>query len=243
MYVDDSGNPNYTGGRYYVLSGIIIYESHLRDTERKVKEYKQNNFVGKYIDDEVHVYSIANKKGNFSDIDNRTRTTLLNNLYGIIIDMPITIISVGVDKIGLENTYSNWDIFEAAWIFIAERFDKYISENSKQSSNQGIIIVDKSSRSIDKDATRIVNRLRQFGSNVQEINHIVEEPMFISSTVSEQIQLADASAYCTMKRLYNSHYFITYWNIIYNKLRRAPNGDVIGYGLKIFPYYEEGAIW
>jgi hypothetical protein len=26
VYVDDSGNPNYTGGPFYILSGIIIDE-------------------------------------------------------------------------------------------------------------------------------------------------------------------------------------------------------------------------
>jgi hypothetical protein len=237
MYVDDSGSPALTdrAGLYYVLSGIIIHESLLKHIENKVREYRTINFVGKYADNEVHVYDIANKMGNFSGIDNQVRTLLLKNLYFTIYQMPITIISVGIGKRALPDYFPNWETVNSAWIFIAERFDKYISENNMKSSDRGIIIVDKSSRSIHKEVTEIINRLRQFGSNTQQIDNIVEEPMFISSEVSEQIQIADASAYCTMKYLNNSPFFMRYWNIIYDKLRKGRNGDPIGYGLKTFP--------
>ena len=174
--------------------------------------------------------------GHFSGINNQARTLLLRNLYNTIYQMPLTIISVGIGKSALPNYFPNWETVNSAWTFIAERFDKYISEhNIKSSSDKGIIIVDKSSRSIHKEVTEIINRLRQFGSNTQQIDNIVEEPMFISSEVSEQIQIADASAYCTMKLLNKSPFFMRYWSIIYNKLRKGRNGDPIGYGLKTFP--------
>jgi hypothetical protein len=235
MYVDDSGSHDLNGGIFYVLSGIIIHEIHLQEIEKKVRDYKINNFVGKYANDEVHVYEIVNRSENFIGIDSQTRTNLLQNLYNTINEMPITIISVGIHKHKISTSFPDWKTLDSAWIFITERFDRYISENNKDSINKGIIIVDKSSRSIDKVATRMINHLRQFGSNTQQINHIVEEPMFISSSVSEPIQIADASAYCTLKYLYQNAYFMNYWNIIYTKLRKAPNGDPTGYGLKIFP--------
>jgi hypothetical protein len=240
MYVDDSGTPTFSSrtGQYYVLSGIIIHESHLKHIENKVREYKIPNFEGKYTDDEVHVYDIANRMGHFSGINNPAKTLLLRNLYNTINQMPLTIISVGIDKNALPNHFPNWETVNSAWTFIAERFDKHISEHNNKSSyksDKGIIIVDKSSRSIHKEVTEIINRLRQFGSNTQQIDNIVDEPMFISSAVSEQIQIADASAYCTMKHLNNAPIFTGYWNIIYSKLRRGQNGNPIGYGLKIFP--------
>jgi hypothetical protein len=237
MYVDDSGSPFMSGkaGPYYVLSGIIIHESRLKHIESKVREYKMNNFVGKYADNEVHVYEIANKMGNFSCIDDHIRTILLRNLYDTINRMPITIISVCIGKRKLPDYYPNWETIESAWTFIAERFDRFISENSHKTFNKGILIVDKSSRSMHQEVVEIINRLRQFGSNTQPIDNIVEEPLFIPSVVSEQIQIADASAYCTMKHMNDSPVFSRYWDVIYSKLRKNHDGDPQGYGLKTFP--------
>jgi hypothetical protein len=245
MYVDDSGSLTLSAkaGPYYVLSGIIIHEIHLQEIEKKLRKYKTNNFVGKYANDEVHVYNIANRKDNFNDIDCQTRTLLLRNLYNTINEMPITIICVAIDKHQMQNSFSDWKPLASAWIFITERFDRYISQNNENLINKGIIIVDKSSPSIDQVATRVINHIRQFGSNAQPINHIVEEPMFISSDVSEQMQIADASAYCTMKYLQNHPVFMKYWYVIHSKLRRAPDGDPNGYGLKIFPPKKREAIW
>ena len=139
--------------------------------------------------------------------------------------MPVTIISVGIHKRLLPDYFPNWETVKSAWTFIAERFDKFISTTSMESPDKGIIVVDKSSRSIHEEVVGIINRLREFGSNTQEINNIVEEPLFISSAVSEQMQIADASAYCTMKYLNDKSVFSPYFS----------SGDPRGYGFKVFP--------
>jgi hypothetical protein len=170
MYVDDSGSRflSEKEGPYYVLSGIIIHESRLKHVENKVREYKMYSFVGKYTNNEVHVYEIANKMGNFSCINDQTRILLLKNLYNTINLMPITIISVCIGKRMLPDYYPNWETIESAWTFIAERFDRFISENSVHTPNKGIVIADKSSRSMHQEVVEIINGLRQFGSNTHQ---------------------------------------------------------------------------
>ena len=95
-------------------------------------------------------------------------------------------------------THPYWDVFNAAWTFLTERFDKYVSDNDS-SINKGIIIVDRSSKMPEKDIWKIVNRLRRNGSYFQAIENIVEEPIFIESQIREGIQLADACAYLQLK--------------------------------------------
>jgi uncharacterized protein DUF3800 len=135
----------------------------------------------------------------------------------------------------VQSAYPDLEPLRASWTFITERFDKHLSDNKNNLDNKGIIVIDKSSRSSDQVATSVINYIRKNGSNTQSINNIVEEPMFISSSVSEHMQIADASAYCTMKYLNNTPTFRGYWNIIWNKLRKGPNGNISGYGLKVFP--------
>lgn len=96
MYVDESGNYVHSkrGGHYYVLSGVIIHELDLAEIERRIREYEGIYFHGDYECAELHTYDIVNFQGPFSDIDPVTQLVLLDNLYNMIHEMPITIITV-----------------------------------------------------------------------------------------------------------------------------------------------------
>lgn len=240
MYVDESGNYAHRkrGGHYYVLSGIVIHELDLTEIERRVREYKGIYFRSIYEDAELHTYDIVNSQGPFSGIDPVTQSLLLDNLFKMIYEMPITIITVVIRKWLIQFYPEEWGVLNTAWTFITERFNSFVSDSNQRNmiKNKGIIIVDKSSKETDAVATGVINDLRkQRKTSYNPIRHIVEEPLFISSIMSEQMQIADNSAYCTLKYMTGSHMFQRYWALIYRKLRCAPNGYPEGYGLKLFP--------
>lgn len=57
--MDDSGSPSVKDvTSYYVISGVIIHENYITQMERKVQQYKSLNFIGKYMDAEIHVHDI-----------------------------------------------------------------------------------------------------------------------------------------------------------------------------------------
>jgi hypothetical protein len=116
-----------------------------------------------------------------------------------------------------DDAIAQLDVFNAAWTFLTERFDKYIGEHGN-TVNKGIIIVDRSSKIPEKEIWKIVNRLRRNGSHIQPVENIVEEPIFVDSQIREGIQIADACAYCTIMYLNNSEKFLQYWEIIESKL-------------------------
>jgi hypothetical protein len=235
MYVDDSGSPSVKDNTsYYVISGVIVHEIDINQMERKVQQYKSLNFIRGYEDAEIHVHDIYKGQRKFSELTLPRKHEILNNLYSLINTLPITIISVGISKVRLLQSHPDWDVFNAAWTFLTERFDKYVSDHGN-SINKGIIIVDRSSKIPEKDIWKIVNRLRRYGSHFQSIENIVEEPIFVESQIREGIQLADACAYCTVRYLNGSEKFLPYWDIVESKLRRSKSGIVLGYGLKIFP--------
>ena len=152
--------------------------------------------------------------------------------------MPITIITVCIRKRYIQSFSEEWSVLDTAWTFLAERFDSFLSDLNRKSriKNKGIIVIDKTSTESDGIATRIINDLRkQKRTSYQLIKNIVEEPLFITSKMSEQLQIADSIAYCTLKYMTESPLFLRYWPLIYGKLRCAPNGCPEGYGLKIFP--------
>jgi hypothetical protein len=95
------------------------------------------------------MFMIYMSQHRFSELTLSRKYKILDNLYSLINTLPVTIISVGISKVRLIQTHPDWDVFNAAWTFLTERFDKYLSDHGN-SANKGIIIVDKSSKMPEK---------------------------------------------------------------------------------------------
>ena len=200
MYVDDSGSPDLKDrSGYYVISGVIIHELHIRNIEVETQYYKENNF-GKYNNCEIHVSDIFNETREFKGIEPVEKYKILDSLYDFIEKLEMTVISVGIDKVEIVERYTKSLIFTYAWTQLIERFNSFISDNGNN-QNKGLVITDKSSKLPENDIINIINDLRASGTDYIKVTHLVEEPIFIESKLREGIQLADASAYCTLKYL------------------------------------------
>jgi hypothetical protein len=241
MYSDDAGNSSVSDGKYYVISGVIVHESSYDFVVDKIEDYKELNFIGRYKNAEIHVHDIWQGKNEFEKIDFNTKVGLLANLYCIIKELPIIMLAVGINKDLIMSQFPNWTVFNASWTFLTERFDKYISDNG-DALNKGMMFIDKNSKMPDREITKIVNRLRIFGSNYQSIDYIHGDPSFVNSKDSPLLQIADAISYCTLKHLCQHKWFKTYWFSIKDRFRTDHLGNILGYGLKIFPKKGDEAI-
>lgn len=239
MYVDDSGTPYQNDiTTHYVIAGVIVHECELTNMEKQVQQYKIQYFTGEdYQNEEIHLHEIYKSRGEFVRLSKVKKYRLLDNLYlGVIEDLPITIIAVGIDKIRFRHSHPSWSISKAAWTFLTERFDTFVSENSSRQNEKGLMRIDQTSNICKKETLEIVNHLRKHGSYFREIINVAEEPLFLDSKYSEGLQLADAISYCTLRHLNGYEKFDNYWKIVYSKLRRNSEGTITdGYGLKIFP--------
>jgi hypothetical protein len=234
MYVDDSGSPNpKDNSDYYVILGIIAHELDIRKMEIDTRKFK-TDYMKEYKHCEIHLHDMYKSQKGFSNLSLTRKYEILDDLYRFINDLPIEIIVVGIDKLEFTNRYGNKGIFPAAWTFLVERFESYIDDVGRN-HNEGIIIVDTSAKMPQKEICTVVNRLRKKGSRYKEINHLIEEPIFIQSNIREGIQIADACAYCALKHLTGYDKFNPYWSIVETKLLRSPAGNPEGYGYKIFP--------
>jgi hypothetical protein len=234
MYVDDSGTSSLKDlTKYYVISGVIVDICDLFCIQKKVEQFRKNHFMKDYRHEEIHVHEIYHSKGNFEKITKREKYNLLNHIYQIIYGLPVTIISVGINKIQFELMHPDWDSFNVAWTFLLERFDRFISDNN--SKDKGEIVVDISSNMNEREIKRIIKYLIKHGTPYQYISHVAEEPSFFYSETIHGIQVADAASYCTLRHLNGYTKFCNYWNIIMGKMRKGPGGKIDGYGFKVFP--------
>jgi len=235
MYVDDSGSADYKDkSKKYILSGVIVHKDGIKDMKNAVNQYKIDNFIDEYVDAEIHTHDIFKSREEFTRITIDTKYQLLDKLYETVSNINITTISIIINKELLKIQYPTWRVFNTAWTFLVERYDKYI-EFSDKVDEGGIIKIDKSTSRQQADAFKIVNELRKQGSYWQNVDHIIKVPTFVNSAAVEGVQVADAIAYCTFRYKTGSTKFEPYWNKIYGKFRTGEYNMVKGFGVKEFP--------
>jgi len=231
MNIDDSGSSNTKdSSRYYVLSGTIIHESDYKDIKQDVFNYKLKHFKDDYIDAEIHVHELYKSQPPFSSVLLDEKYKQLDDLYELISSLPITIISIA--KLIFEILHDKWNIFNTAWSILFQRFDSFLQNTD--SSSKGKIRIDRSTKEQHKKITEIIETLQKDLVAAHKINHVICEPFFVNSEVSEAIQISDAVSYCTLKHMTGFEKFEKYWNLIESKHYKH-SGQIDSYGLNIFP--------
>lgn len=100
MYVDESGAFSHKDHTpYFVLSGVAVpSDDEIKKLQKAVFEYTQSNFMGEFIDAEIHTYDIFNTKQDFKFIDHTKKTALLDNLYVMSSTISCPVICVVINK-------------------------------------------------------------------------------------------------------------------------------------------------
>lgn len=242
MYVDESGSDelnDYTP--FFVISGVIFHEQNLSKMKKTIQEYKENNFIDSYKDAEIHVYDMYNSYGDFEDLHNPRKQEIIDELYRTINQLPVTIISVGIDKwrFMLEGFYDRYGILDMAYKMLIERFDNFL----RGTQEKGLVRIDRTTckteykpNARDRYILDLIIDIRKHGTGFQTVRHIAEEPLMVDSSLRKGLQVADAVAYCTTRFLLNKKNFLHYWDLIQPKIRCNSSGNIFGYGLRIFPY-------
>ena len=241
MYVDDSGNSDINDRtNFFVTGGVIIHENALNSMKDDIQNYKDTEFTGQLQGAEIHVYEIYKEKKSFAGVPLQQRLNLLQQLYSIINQIPITTIVIGIDKRKFIQRHSDpKEILDYGYMLLVERFDKFLNEKN----DNGIIRIDRSTNlqqaflnKIDSRILNIINKVRKKGTRWQTAaTSIVEEPLFLPSHLRKGLQIADAVAYCSTRHINGHQNFAAHWQVVYSKLRTGPNGQVIGYGYRIYP--------
>jgi len=233
MYVDESGAFSHRDKtKFFVLSGVVVSDDNIKQVQTASYQYKLKHFNDNYIDSEIHTHDIYKAKGDFTSLTLPLKQELLQELYSTINGLDITTISVIIDKESLKKNYPTWKVFNTAWTFLIERFDKILEEEFEDV--KGCIKIDKSTSRFHKEILDILEELRESGTRFQR-KACIDHPVFVESSAVEGVQIADAIAYCSFMYKQNHQPFSDYWNLIYPKFRTSNFGTVSGYGLKEFP--------
>jgi hypothetical protein len=239
MYVDESGHKNPNDKEiWYVLAGVIVSEVDWNPVNHNVDHLKAELFPGGNVEKiELHTHMIWNKKGLFSKFSDERIKEILTRIYQLIQNLPVTVISVAINKRELVLNYADRDPLTDAWTFLAERFHKFLTKKYDESGaiSYGLLVIDEKTKPDDRDVRQLLRSLRLYGTGYQSIENVIEDPVFSPSHLKNIIQLADAIAFCMLRYVKHDNNFNPYFDIIKDKFDKGPNGEISGYGLKIFP--------
>ncbi|TVP40537.1 DUF3800 domain-containing protein [Candidatus Nitrosocosmicus arcticus] len=237
IYVDDSGKPELSNrDSYFCLSGIIINEYDWKDIDTSI-----NCFKNQFGITEIHTRNIYRMDREFSYLNQYQGLNLriLGEFYSLISRLNINLVSVVIDKQKYQTKHPIDEVERDCWKFLIERLDMGVADLRRQSGftwENGLVITDHfSSTNHDELIRSYFQSIRVNGTTYHDVKCIIEEPLFTISKWRNLIQIADAASYCVVMYLMQDSFFMTQFNIIYNKFRCDSTGNINGRGLKIYP--------
>lgn len=251
MYVDESGDtiPLSQGGKkFLVLNGTIIDEGDFLDIEGSLRAIK-HKYYGNY-DIEFKSNFIRNANPDIPEgksplkLNDRQRYNQLEaDLTKLLQDIPAINISIVIDKAGYWKQYPAQNPYDAAYVFLLERFNKYLEE----SESLGMVIIDPREGRVEKafvgDHLRHVHGAMRhkapfFTPNSKKTERVIERLLYSDSADTIGIQLSDMYCYPVAHIYEYNKKAEEYWRfseVCLPKLRRSENGEIFGYGLKVYP--------
>ncbi|MBU4512590.1 DUF3800 domain-containing protein [Patescibacteria group bacterium] len=248
MFLDESGDHSLTkiDSQFpvFCLAGCIFDEI---DYQTKGND-AINNFKIKYFNNTkiiLHSREIRKCESPFNILLNQNvKKDFYNDLNCLISNLPFTVISSVIAKQKLKEQYADpANPYVLSLEFIMERFLFFLEENN----DIGYISVEsrdsKSNTDLLTAFTNIINYDSFYGNNIIQAKRFqgaIQKMIFLTKQQNENgHQVADLVAYPTAKFGLYPEKANPAFEIIKSKFRNR-NGNIIGYGLKIFPNKKMG---
>lgn len=245
MYIDESGDTiplSQKGKKFLVLTGCIFFEKDKIEAEKSFRETKQKYYQNTEIEIKSNFLRYANPDlSEYSPIklnDRAKYDELEKEVADLLKKIPITLFSVVIDKEGYWKKYPAQNPYNAAYIFLSERFQKFLEEKK----SYGIAIIDPREGQVEKhfignELDNIHDKLRWDDGFWKKCPNIIEKVLFSASDKTIGIQIADLFCYPVFHVFEYNKTKDEYWrfrDLVCPKLYKV-NSNVTGMGLKFFP--------
>ncbi|HRJ97975.1 MAG TPA: DUF3800 domain-containing protein [Fimbriimonadaceae bacterium] len=238
IYVDESGDHglvsvdvNYP---VFVLDFCIFHKEHYTNSVVPlVQAFKFRHFGHDIV--VLHEHEIRKQKPPFTFLQNQEkRAAFMGGLNLIIEQANFTIIAAVIDKARLLERYSRpSNPYEVALTFCMERAYAFLKERNEQERVTHIVLERRGKR--EDDELELVFRRVCDGANrwgrLDSFGFVFAD----KKTNSTGLQLADLTARPIGRHVMDRAQPNRAWDILAPKLRRSPQGEVQGWGLKTFP--------
>jgi len=220
MYADEAGDPGLVNSptRYFVVSGIVFHELRWSEVLNRIIDFRRRmrDLHGLKLREEIHAGAMLNKPRELLRIKKHNRLAIIRCYIDEISQIQdLNVINVVVDKRGKQPDY---DVFEAAWSALIQRFENTIRRNNfpgpRNPDDRGMVFPDQTD---DRALTILVRKMRRYnpipnmpgfapGYRNLLMAQVIGDPKFRLSHNSYFVQAADAASFALYQHLSPSSY-------------------------------------
>lgn len=211
-YVDESGDsgrhdpndPEHTGSAYFILSGLIVRDTHWKTTLDSLKSFRKHLAQQAYLryDVEFHCADLidVHKVKEYSQISVPDRWKLIDRFAEVIGSLAqCRLISVVINKV--QSVLNPEDYATTAITKLYQAFDEFLKTQDDQ---HGVVFFDRANEQMINAHVRKLLRTGASGQTIPNvtIGWIIEDPIFRVSHESMFIQAADVCTYTLKECLF-----------------------------------------
>lgn len=130
-----------------------------------------------------------------------------------------------IDKLHFDPYRSSRSIDEQAFEQVVSRFEQYLANTETHERNHGLLVHD-NSQTIALKHTRLMRQFHVRGTLWTRITRIIETPLFVDSSLTRMVQLADLCSYALRRYVENQESDL--FRRIFVRADKVPSGTVVG---------------
>jgi hypothetical protein len=199
LYVDESGSLADPSQRFFVLTGVSVFERRTHWIEQKLNAIAARFDAVNPHDVELHGSPMRGGSGRWRTFPVKERIQAISDALvdGIVSEKfnGVNLFSAVIDK----TTLAGEDAVEHAFECLTSRFDLFLKRlhQKHNSAQRGLMIFDKSST--EQRLQTLAREFKYSGHAWGKTMNYAEVPVFLDSRASRLIQLADLASYAIFR--------------------------------------------
>ncbi len=197
LYVDESGSLTDPSQKFFILSGVSIFERKTHWIEHQMNEIAKRFSPEDHYAIEFHGSPMRSGKSEWRQFLMTDRIQAIKDCLQVIPDSKGKIrLFAAVSERGAGN---GEDPIKSCFEQLASRFDMYLRRLHHGGNTQrGIAVFDKSTT--EKSIQNMARTFKHDGHSFGKLTNFAEVPLFLDSKASRMIQLADLVAFAIYRK-------------------------------------------
>ena len=243
FYIDESGNRDVKPDEPYVLTAVGMYEGqwpgfnkHLNGMKTNiarvhVPDIRQDQLEVK-ADFVIKPYARKNSLF-FKSLSDEEIGHISDHYLDQLGQSKMVVIASVIDKAELYDGTTSERMHQTAYEMLLERIQHFMWNNHRK--HNALIIMDDTGKQLNRAITLMHARLLGIGNHNMDFRNIIEYPFFVSSELSNGVQLADLVAYTIYHTFKHKKPDYPFWQRICPYISRHADNQRMLAGLKVWP--------
>jgi len=203
LYIDESGDVSNPQEKHFILAGVAIFERQIFHIISDLDKVVDGFGLGPADQVELHGSAMYNGRSNpWRSLQRSDREAMIQKALGVLATAANSVRAFGIAV--EKKAIAPQDPVEYAFEEICNRFNLYLARRFKarggrdEDKQKGLIVMDETQR--ERPLQALAKTFRLNGTRWGHMRNLGEVPLFVDSTASRLVQLADLVAYALWRQ-------------------------------------------